>query len=287
MHEGEGHEGDGGDESRGEEQRLQGWRAQAQEIIYESDTPAGKAFDVFLIVAIVASVGVVMLDSVAAFRDRFGSALRIAEWSFTILFTVEYVMRLVCVGRPLRYARSFFGVVDVLAIIPTYVSVLVPGVHYLTVIRALRILRVFRVLKLAHFMAEVEVMMRAIRASVRKILVFVYAVLTLVVILGSLMYLIEGPEHGFTSIPRGVYWAIVTLTTVGYGDISPQTPGGQALASVIMIMGYGIIAVPTGIVTAEMTIAARRPVSGQACPQCSAEGHDLDAVHCKICGAKL
>jgi len=271
----------------GDEVGLIGWRARAHEIIYEADTPAGKVFDVVLIAAIMASVVVVMLDSVISVRDRYGVALRYAEWTFTILFTLEYALRLICVGRPLRYARSFFGVVDLLAIIPTYVSVLIPGAQYLLVIRALRILRVFRVLKLAHFMAEVEVMMLAIRASVRKILIFVYAVLTLVVILGSVMYLIEGPEHGFTSIPRGVYWAIVTLTTVGYGDISPQTPAGQALAAVIMIMGYGIIAVPTGIVTAEMTRAVRIPVSGQACRQCSAEGHDPDAVHCKFCGAKL
>ena len=277
----------GGTRRPGEERRLTGWRAEAHEIIYEADTPAGKTFDVFLILAILASIVVVMLDSVAAFSDRYGSTLRTAEWVFTLLFTVEYVLRLICVGRPLRYARSFFGVVDLLAIIPTYVSLLLPGAQYLLVIRALRMLRVFRVLKLAHFLAEVEVMMRAIRASVRKILVFVYTVVTLVVILGSLMYLIEGPEHGFTSIPRGVYWAIVTLTTVGYGDISPQTPAGQTLASLIMIMGYGIIAVPTGIVTAEMTRATRRPVSGQACKQCSCEGHDTDAIHCKLCGAKL
>ena len=209
------------------------------------------------------------------------------EWTFTIFFTVEYVLRLVCVGRPLRYARSFFGVVDLLAILPTYVAIFIPGVHYLVVIRAVRILRVFRVLKLATYMAEVEVMMRAIRSSVRKILVFAYAVVTLTVILGSVMYLIEGPENGFTSIPRGVYWAIVTLTTVGYGDISPQTPPGQALASVVMIMGYGIIAVPTGIVTAEMTLAVRASISGQACPDCSAEGHDTDAAHCKFCGSRL
>jgi len=264
-----------------------GWRARAHEIIYEADTPAGKTFDVFLIVAIIASIIVVMLDSVAAFRDRHGVTLRYLEWSFTILFTVEYLLRLLCVGRPLRYARSFFGVVDLLAIIPTYARVLVPGAQYLLVIRALRILRVFRVLKLAHFMAETEVMIRAIRSSTRKILIFVYVVMTLVVILGSVMYLIEGPESGFTSIPRGVYWAIVTLTTVGYGDISPQTPVGQALASVIMLLGYGIIAVPTGIVTAEMTRAIRGEVSGKACRQCSAEGHDTDAVHCKFCGAKL
>ena len=266
---------------------LSGWRARAHEIIYESDSPAGKAFDVALIATIVLSVVVVMLDSVADFREEHGAQLRIAEWVFTLLFTFEYGLRLLCVSRPARYATSFYGIVDLLAIVPTYLSVLFPGAQYLIVIRSLRILRIFRVLKLTNYVAEFEVMTRAMRASARKIFIFMYSMLTLVVILGSLMYLIEGPEHGFTSIPRGVYWAIVTLTTVGYGDISPQTGAGQTLAAVIMIMGYGIIAVPTGIVTVEMSLAARKGVSGQACPSCSAEGHDPDAVHCKFCGAKL
>ncbi len=264
-----------------------GWRARAHEIIYESDTPGGKAFDVALITTIVLSVAVVMLDSVATVRAEHGVLLRRIEWVFTILFTIEYVLRLVSVGRPLRYAASFFGIVDLLAILPTYISLLLPGAEYLVVIRALRILRIFRVLKLASYVAETEVMMRAIRASARKILVFVYSVFTLVVILGSLMYLIEGPANGFTSIPTGVYWAVVTLTTVGYGDISPQTGVGQALAACIMILGYGMIAVPTGIVTVEFSRAARVDISGQACPQCSAEGHVPDAIHCMRCGAKL
>ncbi|MEM7310991.1 MAG: ion transporter [Planctomycetota bacterium] len=267
---------------------LTGWRARGHEVIFESDTPAGKAFDVALIAAIVASTAAVMLESVAAVSERHGALLQALEWAFTVIFTVEYGLRLLCVGRPARYARSFFGVVDLLAILPTYLSLIVPGAQYLLVIRTLRILRVFRILKLVHYLHEIETLSRALRASMRKIFVFVFAVLVLVVILGSLMYLIEGPEHGFTSIPRGVYWAIVTLTTVGYGDISPQTATGQTLASFIMILGYGIIAVPTGIVTAELTHAgAVRPVSGQACPQCSAEGHDADAVHCKFCGARL
>jgi voltage-gated potassium channel len=274
--------GKGSDEDRA----LSGWKARVQEVIYESDTPAGKAFDVALIATIMLSILVVMLESVADFRDEHGAALRIAEWVFTGLFTVEYALRLLCVARPARYAGSFFGIVDLLAIAPTYLSVLFPGAQYLIVIRALRILRVFRVLKLAHYVAEVEVLMRAMRSSARKIFIFMYAMLTLVVILGSLMYLIEGPENGFTSIPRGVYWAIVTLTTVGYGDISPHTSAGQALAAVIMIMGYGIIAVPTGIVTVEMSRAGKG-VSGQACPSCSAEGHDPDAAHCKFCGVRL
>ena len=287
--------------NRDEAEGLTGWRARGHEIIFESDTPAGRAFDVGLILAITLSVAVVMLESVAGYRARYGAELRAAEWVLTALFTVEYVLRLLCVGQPRRYATSFFGVVDLLATLPAYVSLILPGAQYLLVIRALRILRVFRVLKLVHYVAEVDVMMRAIRASARKIFVFIYAVLTLVVILGSLMYLVEGPEHGFTSIPRGVYWAVVTLTTVGYGDISPQTNGGQALAGVIMILGYGLIAVPTGIMTVELSRARESgpqggrgapraflpEVSGRACTSCSAEGHDVDAAFCKRCGAAL
>ena len=273
-----------------EETGLSGWRARAHEIIYESDTPAGKLFDVLLILAIVTSIAVVMLESVQVVDERFGDQLRIAEWIFTLLFTAEYGMRLLCVGRPVRYARSFFGIVDLLAILPTYASLLVPGTQALLVIRTLRILRVFRVLKLANYVAESETLMRALIASRRKIAVFVFGVLTLVVIFGSAMYMIEGPEHGFTSIPRGVYWAIVTMTTVGYGDISPQTNIGQAVAAVIMVMGYGIIAVPTGIVTAELTHQPAPPsasVSGQACPQCGVGGHEPGAGFCRRCGARL
>ncbi len=266
---------------------LAGWRGSLQEIIFESDTPAGKAFDVALIVAIVLSVGAVMLESVMAVRATYGELLYATEWFFTILFTIEYGLRLTSVGKPLSYATSFFGVVDLGAIIPTYLSLLLPGAQYLLVLRLLRVLRVFRVLKLAHYLSEAEILLDALRASRTKIVVFLFTVLTLVVILGSLMYLIEGEDHGFTSIPRSIYWAIVTLTTVGYGDIAPQTGPGQALAAVIMIIGYGIIVVPTGIVTAELSRAERRGVSGQACPQCSAEGHDPDARYCKYCGVGL
>jgi len=262
------------------------WRVRLHEVIFESDTPAGKAFDVALIATIIASTGVVMLESVASIGEQYGHTLRVLEWAFTLAFTVEYVLRLVCVGRPARYARSFFGIIDVLAILPTYVSLFLPGARYLVVIRTLRIVRVFRVLKLVHYLTEMDQLKRALASSRRKILVFIIAVLATVSILGSFMYLIEGPDHGFTSIPRGVYWAIVTLTTVGYGDISPGTAPGQALAACIMILGYGIIAVPTGIVTSELTRAALS-VSGQACRECSAEGHDSDAVHCKYCGARL
>jgi voltage-gated potassium channel len=211
--------------------------------------------------------------------------LQFFEWFFTILFTVEYVLRLLCVGQPWRYARSFLGVVDLLGFLPTYVSLFLPGSQYLLTFRVLRLLRVFRVLKLAKYVGEAKFLSQALRASRRKITVFLYAVLTMVVVLGSLMYVIEGAEAGFTSIPISVYWAIVTLTTVGYGDISPQSPLGQCLAAIIMVMGYSIIAVPTGIVTAEM--AFHSSVSTESCPQCSAEGHDTDAKHCKICGAKL
>ncbi len=263
-------------------------RARLHEVIFEADTRAGKLFDLALIVGILASVVVVMADSVGAIHARHGKLLGILEWIFTLLFTVEYLLRLACIGRPWRYAVSFFGIVDLLAILPTYLSLLVPGSQALLVIRILRVLRIFRVLKLVQFLSEAEVMGRALRASFRKILVFVFTVLTLVVVFGSVMYLVEGEEYGFTSIPRGIYWAIVTMTTVGYGDISPQTPLGQTLAAVVMVLGFAIIAVPTGIVAAEMgRVQDGDPVSTQVCPECSVEGHDVDAAHCKRCGARL
>ncbi len=260
-------------------------------VIFEADTPAGKLFDVALIGAIVASVIVVMLESVSSFRLEYPVFLRTAEWGFTIVFTLEYVLRLLCVDRPARYARSFFGVIDLLAVVPTYLSVLIPGAQFFLVVRLMRILRVFRVLKLAEYLVEVEVLVAALRDSRRKIFIFMFAVLILTVILGSLMYLIEGEAHGFSSIPRSVYWAIVTLTTVGYGDISPQTNLGQAFASLIMILGYGILAVPTGIVTAEMTRKAlghSRPEGfGEECPRCGHRRHEADARYCKRCGETL
>jgi len=262
------------------------WRVRLHEVIFEADTPAGKAFDVLLIASILASVLAVMLDSMAGIRQLYGAGLLAAEWFFTLLFTVEYLLRLLCVGRPGKYAASFFGIVDLLAVLPTYLSLFVPGSQYLLVIRILRILRIFRIFKLVQFLSEARFLMRALRASARKIAVFLFTVLTLVIIFGALMYLLEGETEGFTSIPRSIYWTIVTLTTVGYGDISPKTGLGQALASVIMILGYGIIAVPTGIVTVEMSRATTR-VTTQACPECAAEGHDHDAVHCKFCGSRL
>lgn len=262
-------------------------RSRLHEIIFEADTPAGKLFDILLILSIVASVVLVMLDSVSSIRQSYGDLLYLGEWIFTILFTIEYVLRLYSVGRPLSYATSFFGVADLLAILPTYLSIIFPGSQYFMVIRLLRVLRIFRVLKLVQYVGEARLLMRAMRASGRKIIVFLFVVITLVIIFGSLMYIIEDAQSGFTSIPQSIYWAIVTLTTVGYGDISPQTGLGQLLASLIMIIGYAIIAVPTGIVTAELAQGYKKSVSTQSCPQCSAEGHDPDARFCKYCGAKL
>lgn len=266
---------------------LSRWRFVLHEVIFEADTPAGKWFDILLIWSIMLSVSAVMLDSVSSIRHGYGDLLYWIEWFFTILFTVEYLLRLICVGRPMKYATSFFGMIDLMAIVPTYLSLIVPATKYLFVIRILRILRVFRVLKLVQFMGEANLLMRAFRASRRKIAVFLFTVLTLVIIFGALMYVVEGEENGFTSIPRSIYWAIVTMTTVGYGDISPNTNMGQILASFIMILGYGIIAVPTGIVTVEMSHVRDREISTQACLECSAEGHDKDAEYCKYCGARL
>jgi voltage-gated potassium channel len=262
-------------------------RMKLHEVIFEADTPAGKWFDVLLILAILTSVVLVMLDSVGTIQRSYGPILLAGEWFFTILFTIEYVLRLVSVGRPLAYATSFFGVVDLLAILPTYLSILIPGAQYLLVIRILRVLRIFRILKLVQYLGEARMLTQALRASSRKITVFLIVVLTLVTIFGSLIYLIEDPKDGYTSIPKSIYWSIVTLTTVGYGDISPKTSLGQLLSALIMIIGYGIIAVPTGIVTVELAQAFKRQISTQACPECSAEGHDVDAKHCKYCGSKL
>lgn len=258
-------------------------------VIFEADTPGGKTFDIMLFAAIVLSVLAVCLESVEAIRLRYGLILRIIEWGFTVLFTVEYGLRLASVRHPWRYAVSFYGIVDLLAVLPTYLSVVLTGTQSLLVIRALRLLRVFRVFKLAHFIGEADVLRSAVRASVDKMIVFMGVVLSLMLILGTMMYLIEPPESGFTSIPQSIYWAIVTMTTVGYGDIAPITVMGKLLASAIMLVGYAILAVPTGIVTVEMTRASRaqREVTTQACPACMREGHDPDAKFCKHCGDSL
>lgn len=262
-------------------------RSNLHEIIFEADTKWGKVFDIILIASIIISVIIVMLDSVKSVNRVYGEFLYNLEWFFTILFTIEYVLRLYSVRKSLKYATSFFGIVDLLAILPTYIGLFFPATRYFTVVRILRVLRIFRVLKFVQYLGAAKTLLTALKNSQRKITVFIFTVLTLVIIFGSLMYIIEGEKNGFTSIPRSIYWAIVTLTTVGYGDISPNTPLGQAFAAFIMILGYGIIAVPTGIVTAEISRTENVQISTQSCRECSLEGHAADAVYCKYCGAKL
>jgi voltage-gated potassium channel len=263
------------------------WKNYLHQVIFEADTNAGKAFDVVLIWSIIISVLVVMLDSVASYRAQYGDWFYSLEWFFTILFTIEYVFRIFTVQKARGYIFSFYGIVDLLSILPTYLSILLPGSEYFLVIRILRVLRVFRVLKFTQYLIEVDQLRKAMASSRRKILVFIFTVVTITVIVGSLMYVIEGAENGFTSIPKGIYWAIVTLTTVGYGDISPQTNLGQMVSAIIMIMGYGIIAVPTGIVTVELSRAQGSKHTTEVCRYCSGEGHDTDAEYCKYCGSKL
>jgi len=264
------------------------WRLRAYTIIFEADTRAGRLFDLALIAAILASVLVVILDSVQSITERWGAVFDVLEWGFTLLFTVEYALRLACVRRPIRYATSFFGVVDLLAVLPTYLAFLVPGVHALVDVRMLRLLRIFRILKLGAYVSEFGFLGAAMLASRRKIIVFIGFVLITVSILGTLMYVVEGPANGFTSIPISIYWGITTMTTVGFGDITPKTDLGRFIASCMMLMGWGILAVPTGIVTAEMTIRrGGRPVTTRTCPDCLTEGHDADALFCRHCGKPL
>lgn len=261
------------------------------EIIFEADTPVGKFFDIILLVIIAISVLVVMLETVDYINVQFHDLFYVLEWIFTIIFTIEYALRLYCVYRPLKYATSFFGIVDLLAIIPTYLSFFIAGSQTLLVIRGLRLLRVFRILKLGHFLKEGQIITAALKASRIKIEVFLFFIMLMVVIIGSVMYLIEGAggNEQFSSIPRSIYWAIVTLTTVGYGDITPSTEIGQFLSAVVMILGYAIIAVPTGIVSAEFISHQKEITSSntQACRYCGEEGHDDDALYCKYCGEEL
>jgi voltage-gated potassium channel len=266
----------------------QNLRERVRIIIHEADTPAGKAFDVALIVAILGSVAVVMMLTVPSL-DSWHDSLYTVEWGFTILFTLEYALRLWSVNAPAKYARSYFGVIDLVAILPTYISAIFPGANYLLVVRALRVLRIFRILKLIEYVRGARTMMRALRASFAKIMVFLLAIVILATIIGAVMYLVEGqPGTKFESIPQSIYWAIVTLTTVGYGDITPATPLGQFLAAVVMIMGYSIIAVPTGIVSAEMVKADGPDAPNtRACPNCGVEDHRTNAVHCHACGETL
>ncbi len=263
------------------------WKFRLHEIIYEADTKEGKAFDIVLMLAICLSIIVVMLDSIDSIKEKSGNILLITEYIFTGLFTLEYILRIMVIKKPSSYILSFYGIIDLMSILPTYISLLLPGGQYFLVLRTLRLLRIFRVLKLVRFIGASKVLINTLRASVYKIAVFTIFVLTIVIISGSMMYLIEGPEKGFSSIPRSIYWAIVTLTTVGYGDIAPATVLGQFFASIIMLTGYAIIAVPTGIITVELSKASQKTINTQVCRHCNKTGHDNDARFCKYCGKNI
>ncbi|MCK0147713.1 ion transporter [Arenibacter sp. F26102] len=266
------------------------WRHKIHEVIYGTHTPAGKFFDIILLVVIVYSVVIVMLESIPSFDEKHHRFLNYSEWTVTILFSIEYILRIISINRPKKYIFSFFGIVDLLSTIPKYLSLFLIGSQYLTAFRILRLLRVFRILKLVRFVGESNNLVRALHASRTKIFVFVFFIIIISVLLGTVMYIVEGPTHGFTSIPHSVYWTIVTLTTVGYGDISPETPLGQFLATVIMIIGYGVIAVPTGIVSAEYASGLSKKANenpGRACPDCGTEIMRIDAHYCRECGHRL
>tara|TARA_R110001583_G_scaffold67308_3_gene192565 strand:+ start:22358 stop:23191 length:834 start_codon:yes stop_codon:yes gene_type:complete len=264
------------------------WKNKLHEIIYEADTPAGKWFDIILILTIILSIVLVMLESVESFDNKYHNFLNNSEWIITILFSIEYIARIISIKKPTSYIFSFYGIIDFLATIPKYLSIIFIGTHALVALRALRLLRVFRILKLARYLGASKTLISALNASKIKILVFLFSVVVLTIILGTIMYLIEGPENGFTSIPHSMYWAIVTLTTVGYGDLAPHTPFGQFIASIVMILGYGIIAVPTGIVTSELTRAETKVATNtQHCSNCGTDLHYDDAEFCNKCGKKL
>ena len=265
-----------------------GWRLRLHKVIFESDTRAGRLFDLTLIAFILISVAVVMLDSMAVVHAKHAVLLNSLEWGFTVIFSVEYVARLVCVRHPLRYARSAFGIIDLLAVLPSYLAALVPGLHALLDVRVLRLLRLFRLLKLVAYVAEFGALGRAVAASKRKILVFLAFVVLVMVVMGTLMYVVEGPANGYTSIPLSVYWAITTMTTVGFGDITPKTDLGRIIASAMMLLGWGTLAVPTGIVSAEFTaLRMLRDSTSRACHECLSEGHAADARFCSDCGAEF
>lgn len=272
-------------------ERKRDWKSKLHEVIYGTHTPAGKLFDIALLVVIVYSVIIVMLESIPRIDRQYHEFLNISEWIVTILFTIEYILRIICIKTPRKYIFSFFGVIDFLSTIPKYLSVIIGGSQYMTAFRALRLLRVFRILKLVRFIGESNNLLRALRASRTKIFVFVFFVLIVSVLLGTIMYLVEGPANGFNSIPHSVYWTIVTLTTVGYGDISPQTGLGQFIATIIMIVGYGVIAVPTGIVSAEYVSEhsrkKRNKKKERTCPECATIIVNKDAHYCRVCGFRL
>ena len=270
-----------------EERPENQWRRRLHEIIFEADTPEGKAFDVALIILILASIFVVMLESVRPLDLRYHKTFSVLEWIFTVLFSIEYILRILTVKRPIHYIWSFYGVIDLLSVLPTYLGLFLPGSQFLLVTRSLRLLRIFRVFKLTRFVSEANILKSSLAASRRKITVFLFAVFLITIIMGTVMYLVEGGQNGFTSIPRSIYWCIVTLTTVGYGDISPTTILGQFIASFIMILGYGIIAVPTGLITVEMTRQSKLHTNTQSCPNCGYEGHRDNAEFCYHCGHSL
>lgn len=264
------------------------WRFHLHEVIYESNTKAGKAFDIGLLIAIFTSIVVVMLDSVISIHLVHGKLFNKLEWVFSVLFTIEYILRLISIRKPVRYVFSLLGIIDLIALIPSYLSIFFVGAQSLLVFRALRLLRVFRIFKLGDFLTEINFLTQALKGSVRKISIFLLTVLTLTVILGSIMYLVEKRENGFSNIPESIYWAIVTITTVGYGDISPVTPTGKFVASVVMLIGYAIIAVPTGIITHDIAMASKQnKEKPESCPSCGREGHSEDALFCKHCGSSL
>jgi len=272
-----------------EARAISGWRFKLYEVIFGYDTPAGKLFDICLIIAIIMSVLVVMLESVSSYNEAYGTLFTRLEWIFTVLFTLEYIARIISIGKPIKYIFSFYGVVDLISLLPTYLALIFPPAFSLVDIRTIRLLRIFRILKLTRYMRASRILAEAIKNSGAKIGVFLLVVLTIVIIAGTLMYLIEGEEYGFNNIPHSIYWAIVTLTTVGYGDISPSTPLGQVIASIIMIMGYGVIAVPTGIVGVELSHVKKitSTTKTKACTSCALETHDKDARFCKRCGFGL
>lgn len=271
------------------ESHEKNWKSKLHEIIYEADTKAGKLFDVVLLWLILISIALVMLESVKELDAKYHMFFDVSEWIITILFTLEYIARIISVKRPKHYIFSFYGIIDLLSTIPKYLSLIFGGTHALVALRALRLMRVFRILKLVRFVGEANSLGKALKASRYKILVFISAVFIICIIVGTVMYLIEGEVHGFTSIPRSVYWAIVTLTTVGFGDIAPQTALGQVVASFVMILGYGVIAIPTGIVTAEYSRQSKQPVAlnTQVCSHCHNDKHRDGAVYCDDCGKKL
>ncbi|AUD60694.1 MAG: ion transporter [Gammaproteobacteria bacterium] len=262
-------------------------KRQLRTIIFGTDTPAGRYFDIALMVCIVLSVALVFLDTVEVFHREYGQIIRVLEWVFTIIFTLEYGLRLYCATHPVLYARSFYGIVDLLSVLPSYLALLIPGANFTLVIRILRLFRIFRVLKLLRYLSEGNVLLRAMMQSSRKVFIFFFSVSLIVMVLSAVMYVVEGPDNGFSSIPKSVYWTIVTITTVGYGDITPKTGLGQAIAAFTMLIGYSIIAIPTGILTAEISQEVGRHRDLRSCNQCHKTGHDLDAMYCSRCGCEL